>query len=182
MKADIFQSGGHCWIFQICWHIECSTSTASPFRIWNRSVGIPLPLLALFIVMLPKAHLTLHPRISSSRSVASPLWLSRSLRSFLYQFSSVPLSVWFFVTTWTAACQASLSIHQLPELAQTHVHWVSDDIQPSHPLSFSSPPAFNLSQHQGLFKWVSSPHQEAKLLEFQLQHQCFQWIFGTEFL
>ena len=110
MKADIFQSGGHCWIFQICRHIECSTSTASSFRIWNRSVGIPLPLLALFIVVLPKAHLTSHPRISSFRSVTSPLWLSRSLRSFLYQFSLVPLSVWLFVTTWTAACQASLSI------------------------------------------------------------------------
>ena len=57
--------------------------------------------------------------------------------------------------------------HQLPELAQTHVHWVSDAIQPSHPLSSPSPPAFNLSQHQGLFKWVSFLHQVAKVLEFQ---------------
>ena len=61
--------------------------------------------------------------------------------------------------------------HQLPEMTQTHVHWVSDAIQPSHPPSFSSPPAFNLSQHQGLFKWVSSSHQVAKVLEFQLQFQ-----------
>ena len=61
--------------------------------------------------------------------------------------------------------------HQLLELTQTHVHWVSDAIQPSHPLSSPSPPAFNLSQHQGLFKWVSSSHQVAKVLEFQLQHQ-----------
>ena len=60
--------------------------------------------------------------------------------------------------------------HQLLELAQTHVHWVSDDIQPSHPLSSPSPPAFNLSQHQGLFKWVSSLYQVAKVSEFQLQH------------
>ena len=72
-----------------------------------------------------------------------------------------------------------LSVHlQLPEFTQTYVHWVCDAIQPSHPLSSPSPPAFNLSQHQGLFQWVSSSHQVAKVLEFQLQHQSFQWIFG----
>jgi len=65
--------------------------------------------------------------------------------------------------------------HQLPESTQTHVHWVVDAMQPSHPLSSPSPPALNLSQHQGLFKWVSSSHQVAKVLEFQLQHQSFQW-------
>ena len=72
-------------------------------------------------------------------------------------------------------------LHSLPELAQTHVDWVGDTIQPSHPLSSPSPPAFNLSQHQGLFKWVSSSHQVAKVLEFQLQHQSFQWTFRTDF-
>ena len=72
--------------------------------------------------------------------------------------------------------------HQLPEFTQTHVHWVSDTIQPSHPLSSPSPPAFNLSQHQGLFKWAGSLHQVAKILEFQLQHQSFQRIFRTDFL
>ena len=64
--------------------------------------------------------------------------------------------------------------HQLPEFTQTHVHWVGDAIQPSHPLWSPSPPALNLSQHQDLFKWVSSSHQVAKVLEFQLQHQSFQ--------
>ena len=72
--------------------------------------------------------------------------------------------------------------HQLLELAQTHVHWVSDAIQSSHPLLSPSPPAFNLSQHQGLFKWLSSLHQVAKVLEFQLQHQSFPWTFRTYFL
>ena len=72
--------------------------------------------------------------------------------------------------------------HQLPEPAQTHVHQVHDVILPSHPLSSPSLPAFNLSQHQGLFKWVSSSHQVAKVLEFQLQYQSFQWIFMTNFL
>ena len=79
----------------------------------------------------------------------------------------------------TPSCPA---FHQLPELTQTHVHRVGDTIQPSHPLSSPSPPAFNLSQHQGLFKWVSSSHQVAKVLEFQFQHQSFQWIFRTDFL
>ena len=68
--------------------------------------------------------------------------------------------------------------HQLLELAQTHVHRVSDAIQPSHALSSPSPPAFNLAQHQGLFQWVYYSHQVAKILEFQLQHQSFQWISG----
>ena len=72
--------------------------------------------------------------------------------------------------------------HRFLETAQTHVHRVSGAIQSSHPLSSSSPPMFNLSQHQRLFEWVSSSHQVAKGLEFQLQHQSFQWIFGTDFL
>ena len=78
MKTDLFQSCGHCWVFQMCWHIECSTFTASSFRIWNSSTGIPLPLLALFIVMLSKAHLTSHSRMSGSRWVITPSWLSGS--------------------------------------------------------------------------------------------------------
>ena len=87
MKTDLFQSYGHCWVFQICWHIECSTFTASSFRIWNSSTGIPSPPLALFVVMLSKAHLTSHSRMSGSRSVITPSWLSGSWRSFLYSSS-----------------------------------------------------------------------------------------------
>ena len=71
-------------------------------------------------------------------------------------------------------------LHYLLELALTYVYWVRDAIQPSHPLSSPSPLAYNLSQHQGLFKWVSSSHQVAKVLEFQLQCQSFQWIFRTD--
>ena len=72
--------------------------------------------------------------------------------------------------------------HQLLEFTQIHVHWISDAIQLSHPLSSPSPPALNLSQHQGLFKWVSSSHQVTKVLEFQLQHQSFQWTLRTNLL
>jgi len=77
MKTDLFQSCGNCWVFQICWHIECSTFTASSFRIWNSSTGIPSHPLALFVVMLPKAHLTSHSRMSGSRSVITPSWSSK---------------------------------------------------------------------------------------------------------
>ena len=87
MKTDLFQSCGHCWVFQICWHIECSTFTVSSFRIWNMSTGIPSPPLALFIVMLPKAQLTSHSRMSGSRWVITPWWLSGLWRSFLYSSS-----------------------------------------------------------------------------------------------
>ena len=71
-------------------------------------------------------------------------------------------------------------LHYLQEFAQTHVHWVDDAIKPSHLLSSPSPPTLNLSQHQGLFQWVSPSHQVAKLLE--LQHQSFQWIFRVDFI
>ena len=86
MKTDHFQSCGHCWVFQICWHIECSTFTASSFKIWKSSTGIPSPPLVLFVLMLPKAHLTSHSRMSGFRWVITP-WLSGSWRSFLYSSS-----------------------------------------------------------------------------------------------
>ena len=86
-ETDLSQSRGHCWVFQICWYIECSTSTTSPFRIWNNSAGIPSPPVTLFIVMLPKAHLTSHFKKSGSRWVTTPSWSSRSLRFFIYSSS-----------------------------------------------------------------------------------------------
>ena len=84
MTTDLIQSCGHYWVFQICWHTECSTFTASSFRIWNSSARIPSPPLALFIVMLPEAHLTSHSRMSDSRWVITPSWLSGLWRSSLY--------------------------------------------------------------------------------------------------
>ena len=85
--------------------------------------------------------------------------------------------VWLFGTPWDCSTSGFPSLHYLPEFVKIHIHWVSDAIQPSHPLSSPSPPAFNLSQHQGLLQWVSSLHQVAKVLELQLQHHSFQWIF-----
>ena len=87
MKADLFQSCGHWWGFQICWHMECSIFTASSFRIWNSSAGIPSPPIALFVLMLPKAHLISHSRMSGSTWVVTPSLLSGSWSSFLYSSS-----------------------------------------------------------------------------------------------
>ena len=84
MKTDLFQSCGRCWVLQICWHIECSTFTAPSFRIWNSSSRISSSPLALFTLMLPKAHLTSHSRMSGFRWVITPLWLSGSWGFFLY--------------------------------------------------------------------------------------------------
>ena len=86
MKTDLFQACGHHWVLYICWHIEYSTLTASSFRAWNSSAVIPSLLLVLFVVMLPKAHLTSDSKMSGSRWVITPSWLSGSLTSFLYCF------------------------------------------------------------------------------------------------
>ena len=98
------------------------------------------------------------------------------------QFSSVAQLCLTLCDPMDHSMPGLLVHHQLLESTQTHVHWVGDAIQPSHPLSSPPLPAFNLSQHQGLFQWVSSSHEVAKVLAFQLQHQSFQWIFRTDLL
>ena len=90
------------------------------------------------------------------------------------QFSSVTQSCLTLFDSMNRSTPGLPVHHQFPEFTQTHVHRVGDAIQPSHPLPSASPPALNLSHHQGLFQGVSSSHQVAKVLEFQLQHQSFQ--------
>ena len=92
--TDLSQSCGHCWLFQICWQIECSTFTESSFRIWNSSTGIPSPPLTLFVVMLPEAQLTSHYRMSGSRCMITPSWLSGLWRPFLYSSSMYSCHIW----------------------------------------------------------------------------------------
>ena len=100
----------------------------------------------------------------------------------LVQFSSVAQSCPTLCDPMNHSTPGLPVHHQLPEFTQTHVHQVGDTIQPSHPLLSPYPPALNLSWHQGLFQWVSSSHQVAKVLEFQLQHQWFQWTPRTDLL
>ena len=104
---------------------------------------------------------------------------TQHLSTILNQFSSVQLlsHVWLFCDPMDCSTPGLPAHYQLSGFTQTHVYWIGDAIQPSHPLSSPFPPAFNLSQIQGLFKWVSSSQQVAKVLELQLQHQSFQWIF-----
>ena len=110
MKTDLFQSCSHCWVFPICWHIECSTLTAPSFRVWNSSIGIPSPPLSLFVVMLLKAHLTLHSRMCSSRWVIILSWLFASWRSFLKTF--------FCVSLWPhLSLVSSASVRSIPFLS-----------------------------------------------------------------
>ena len=98
------------------------------------------------------------------------------------QFSSVAQSCPTLCHPMDCSIPGFPVLHYFPEFAQTHIHWVSDAIWPFHPLPPSSPFAFSLSQHQDLFQWVSCSHQVTKVLELQLQHQFFQWIFRTDFL
>ena len=99
-----------------------------------------------------------------------------------FSISSVAQSCLSLCDPMDCSTPGLLIHHQLPDFTQTHVHWVSNAIQPSCPLLSPSPSTFNLSQHQGLSQWVSSSHQVAKVLEFQLQHQSFQGVFRTDFL
>ena len=113
------------------------------------------------------------------RRLLRVLWTARrSNQSILKdQYSSLTQSCLTLCDPMDCSTPGILVLHHLLELAQTHVHRVGDAIQPSHPLSSPSS-AFNLSQHQGLFQWVGSSHQVARVLELQLQlqHQSFQWI------
>jgi len=143
---------------------------------------------------------SLHSTVNSSCRLLSPPYfnlipvtlyfpLQLNLNTYPYliyvlfiQFSSVTQSC---PTLWDPMNRSMPGLpvhHKLPEFTQTHVHWVGDAIQPSYPLWSPSPPSLNLSQHQGLFKWVSSSHEVAKVLEFQLQHQPFQWTPRTDLL
>ena len=120
--------------------------------------------------------------LSTGTAIVELSWNGEDKKLRVIQFISVTQSCLTLCDCMDCSMPGLPVHHQLLEFTQTHVHGVGDAIQPSHPLSCHSPPAFNLSQHQGLFQWVSSSHQVAKVLEFQLQHQSFKWIFRTDFL
>ena len=157
-------------------------------------------LCTLFLLLLHQLHLwwpgirsaLYSENVGENHSSTICGWLALGLMAFVkasitckmrtVQFSSITQSC---LTHWASKDYSTPHLpvhHQLPEHTQTHLHQVSDAIKPSHPLSSPSPPAFNLSLHQGLFQGVSSLHQVAKVLAFQLQHQSFQWMFRTDFL
>ena len=101
---------------------------------------------------------------------------------FVFFYCSVTTSCPTFCNPMDCSMPGFPILHHLPEFLHTHVNRVDDTVQPSHPLLSPFPPTFSLSQHQGLFQWVSSLHQVTRVLEFQFQHQSFQWIFRDDFL
>ena len=166
MNTDFFQSCGHCWVFPICWHVECSTFTASSFRIWNSSTGIPSPPLALFVVMLPKAHLTSHSRMSGSRLVITPSWLSGSWRSFLYS-SSVYSCHLFLITSASVRSLSFLSF--IEPIFAWNVSLICL-IFLKRSLDFPTPLFSSISLHWSLRKAFLS------LLAI-LQNFAFKWVY-----
>ena len=128
-----------------------------------------------------------HPYMTIGKTIALTRWtfvgkVMSLLFNMLSQFSSVAQSCPTLCDPMNHSTPGRPVHHQLPEFTQNHVHRVGDAIQPSHLLSSPSPPALNLSQHRGLFQWVNSSHEVAKVLEFQLQHQSFQWTPRTDLL
>ena len=165
MKTDLFQSCGHCWVFQNCWHIECSTFTASSFRIWNSSTGIPSPPLALFVVMLSKAHLTSHSRMSGCRWVITPLWLSGLWRSFLY--SSSVYSCYLFLIS-------SASVRSIPFLSFIMPHlWMKCSLGISHFLEEVS----SLSHSVVFLYFFALIAEEGFLISY-----CYSWELCIQML
>ena len=179
MKADLFQSCGHCWVFQICWHIECNTFTASSFRVWNRSTGIPSPPLALFVAMLSKAHLTSHSRMSDSRWVIIPSWLSGLWRSFLYS-SSVFSCHPFFISS------ASFNPHHFCPLLSPSLHeifpwYLKFSWRDLYSFPFYCFPLFLCIDHWGRLSYLFLPffgtlHSDAYMFPFLL---CFAFLFSS---
>ena len=163
----------------------CSRSVCvSVTNISESHVGAGLninPLITQWGLQLTEKHRHLWRPLLHALSRSWKLGGSSEKATKMVQFSSVAQSCPTLCDPMDCSTPGLPVRHQLPESTQTHVHWVGDAIQPSRPL-LSSSPALNLSQHQGLFKWISSSHQVAKVLEFQLQHQSFQWIFKTDFL
>ena len=150
-----------------CFDLLAVQGTLKSLLQHHNSKASVLQHLTFFMVQLS------HPYMTTGKTIA---W------GVSVQFSSVAQSCPTLCDTMNCSMPGFPVLLYLPEFAQTHARWVDDTIQPSHPLSSPSPPAFSLSQHQGLFQWVGSSHQVAKVLELQLQHQPFQWIFKVDFL
>ena len=148
---------GNCWAFCIC-------------------MSVSFPKLKTFSAVLQTAFLPLSFFLSFWGLCKCLL-----LHLFCLQFSSVQSRL-ILCDPINCSTPGFPVHHQLPELTHTHVHRVSDAIQPSHPLPSPSPPTPNPFQHQGLFQWVNASHEVAKVLEFQLQHHSFQWTPRTYLL
>ena len=168
-----WKSPGHVWL---CDYVDCSLPGSSVHGIGQART--------LEWVTILFSNASSQPRnwtqVSQIADRFFTVWATREAQ--INQFSSVAQSCPTLCNPMNCSTPGLPVYHQLPEFTQTHVHRVGDAIQPSHPLSSPPPPAPNPSQHQGLFQLVSSSHEVAKVLEFQLQHQSFQWTPRTDLL
>ena len=163
----------------LCSPMDCSSPGSSVHGILQARI--------LEQIVIPFSRGSSWPRDQTQASCIAgrffTIWATRELHPCLFRgFSSIQLLSRVWLSNPMDCSRPGFLVHHQFLLTQTHDHWVSDVIQPSHPLLLPSPPAFNISQHQDLFQWVSSLHQVAQVLEFQLQHQSFQWILRTDFL
>ena len=181
LLSSLLRTGGRRKISSLSCNSKLSSSAASEKLppLWTLKAATNFFLQWTFIQNNPPNFLLSSMKECSLHLLSRLAYGSHSL---FVQFSSVTQSCQTLCDPMDCSTPGFPVHHQLLEPTQTHVHRVSDAIQPSHPLLSPSPPAFNLSHHQGLFKWVSSSHQMAKVLEFQLQHQSFQWMFKSDFL
>ena len=168
----MFSHFSHVWLFMTLWTVACQAPLSMGFSRQEYWRGFLCPPPGIFPTQGSNPSLLHSRRILYCLATGEAPRLT--LVMLLLSFSRVGL----FETPWTAACHASLSCTVSWSLLKL---MSIESVMPSHPLSSPSP-AFNLFQHQDLFQWVSSSHQVVKVLEFQLQHQSFQWIFRTDFL
>ena len=161
--------------FQISVVIRTKEETWNDPIVLNRNEILPIKISSYWFNLVYHFLLLVHILF------INPVFTKTHLQFFLFD-SSVAQSCGTLCDSMNCGTLGFPVHHQLPEFTQNHVHLIGDATQLSYPMFSSSPPALNLSQHQGLFQWISSSHQVTKVLEFQLQHQSFQWIFRTEFL
>ena len=164
-----------CWVNEWIFIVEMRSSRTAAGQASRSSVSRLIALLPQWL-MSERLKVDLHRKRKPKFHSDIQWWIYKLLFSHWTEFS------WLCNGMDYGTPGFPVLHYHLLGFAQIHVHWVGDAIQPSHPLSSPSPPAFNLSQHQGLFQWVGSSHQVAKGLEFQLQCQSFQWIFRDDFL
>ena len=172
---------GHVQLFATLWTVALQVLLPMGFSRQEYQSGLPCPPPEDLSDPGTKTASLMSPALAGSSLLLAPPRITMFISIFYaVQFSSVTRSCLTLCDPMGCSKPGFPVYHQLAELSQTQVHWVGDAIQPSHPLSSPSPPTFNLSQHQGFFKWVSSSHQVAKVLEIQLQHPSFQWILFTQ--
>ena len=161
-------------LFATSWTVACQAPLSMEFfrqKYWTM-LPFPTGIEPTYLVILALAG-----RFFTTEKPGKPSYM------YIYTFfgSSVARLCSTLCNPMDCSMPSFLVLFSFPEFDQTHVPWVDDAIQPSHPLLPPSLPSFNLSQHQGLFQWVGSSRQVAKVLEIQIQHQFFQWIFRADF-